>query len=104
MTLHFLEVAKQELDETVAFYESQAPGLGQAFLSEMLASLELIRRYPTAWQSLSVHTRRCRLRRFPYGIIYHSDRSKILIIAVAHLHRRPGYWSDRLTEKSNHLS
>lgn len=99
MTIRFLEVAQHELDEAVTFYESQAPGLGQAFLSEVLTSLKRIHRFPTAWQSLSTHTKRCRLRRFPYGIIYHIDESGILIIAMAHLHRRPDYWYDRLMEK-----
>jgi len=40
--------------------------------------------------------RRCRLRRFPYGLIYHADEVGVLLIAVAHTHRRPGYWSERL--------
>jgi mRNA-degrading endonuclease RelE of RelBE toxin-antitoxin system len=40
--------------------------------------------------------RRCRLRRFPYGLIYAIDRGDILIVAVAHAHRRPDYWRDRM--------
>ncbi|MBF0185544.1 MAG: type II toxin-antitoxin system RelE/ParE family toxin [Magnetococcales bacterium] len=95
--IRFLEAAQQELDEAVAFHEGQVIGLGQAFLAEILAALELIRRYPAAWQPLSANTRRCRLRRFPYGLIYHEDGPKnILVVAVAHLHRRPEYWRDRL--------
>ncbi|MBF0262273.1 MAG: type II toxin-antitoxin system RelE/ParE family toxin [Magnetococcales bacterium] len=78
------------------FYEGVSSGLGRAFLAEVLAALELVRRYPAAWNPLSANTRRCRLRRFPYGLIYHEDGSDILIVAVAHLHRRPEYWRDRL--------
>jgi mRNA-degrading endonuclease RelE of RelBE toxin-antitoxin system len=40
--------------------------------------------------------RRCRLRRFPYGLIYAIDEGDILIVAVAHTHRRPDYWRDRM--------
>lgn len=94
--IRFLAAAQQELDEAVVFHEGQVIGLGRVFLAEVLAALELVRRYPAAWHPLSTNTRRCRLRRFPYGLIYHEDGSDILIVAVAHLHRRPEYWRDRL--------
>ncbi len=40
--------------------------------------------------------RRCRLSRFPYGLIYTIDNGDVLELAVAHLHRRPDYWRERL--------
>jgi hypothetical protein len=45
---------------------------------------------------LGGETRRCLLRRFPYGLIYALDQDDILILAVAHTRREPGYWRDRL--------
>jgi hypothetical protein len=41
-------------------------------------------------------SRRYRLRRFPYGLVYVETGSDIIILAVMHLHRRPGYWNERL--------
>ena len=96
MTVRFLEVAQRELDEAIAYYNSQVPGLGDAYLVESVATIERIRRFPVAWQPLGKQVRRCRLRRFPYGLIYAVDEGNILIVAVAHTHRRPGYWRDRL--------
>ena len=96
MTVRFLEVAQRELDEAIAYYNSQVPGLGDAYLVESVATIERIRRFPEAWQPLGEQVRRCRLRRFPYGLIYAVDEGNILIVAVAHTHRRPGYWRDRL--------
>lgn len=40
--------------------------------------------------------RRHRLRRFPYAVIYLCLPDEVLVIAMAHLHRRPLYWLDRL--------
>jgi len=96
VTVRFLEVAQRELDEAIAYYNSQVPGLGDAYLVESVATIERIRRFPVAWQPLGKQVRRCRLRRFPYGLIYTVDEGNILIVAVAHTHRRPGYWRDRL--------
>ena len=96
MTVRVLEVAQQELDEAIAYYNSQAPGLGDAFLLEAVAAIDRIRRFPQAWHPLGESTRRCRLRRFPYGLIYHEDKGEVLIVAVAHSHRRPDYWRDRV--------
>jgi hypothetical protein len=31
-------------------------------------------------------------QRFPYGIIYEATETEILILAIAHMHRRPDYW------------
>jgi toxin ParE2 len=99
MTLRLLEPAQQELDEAVSWYAAQAPGLGDAFLVEVLRAFDLIERFPAAWHPLGTHTRRCRLARFPYGVIFARDNDDLLVLAVAHLHRRPGYWRDRLKER-----
>lgn len=96
MTVRFLDIAEIELDEAIDWYKEQAPGLGDAFLIEVLSATRRIERFPEAWHPLGQGIRRCRLGRFPYGLIYAVDDDDILILAVAHLHRRPDYWRDRL--------
>ena len=96
MSIRFLDVAQQELDETVDYYNSHKPGLGDAFLLEAVAAIDRIGRFPRAWHLLGESTRRCLLRRFPYGLVYHEENGEILIVAVAHLHRRPAYWRERV--------
>jgi hypothetical protein len=99
MNVRLLEPAEQELDEAVAYYNAQVDGLGDAFLLEALHVFGLVKQHPLAWHSLGGGIRRCRLSRFPYGVIYSPERDEILIIALAHMHRRPGYWRDRLATK-----
>jgi ParE toxin of type II toxin-antitoxin system, parDE len=96
VTARFLDIAAIELDEAIRWYNAQAPGLGDAFLVEVLAAVHRITIYPEAWHPLDDGVRRCRLTRFPYGLIYAIDNSDILVLAVAHLHREPDYWRDRL--------
>jgi plasmid stabilization system protein ParE len=95
VTVRFLEVARTELRDAVRFYEAQRPGLGAEFRDEVRSTIERIKHLPEAWQLLSEHTRRCRTRLFPYGVIYRVESKNILIVAIAHLHRHPEHWKDR---------
>jgi len=98
VTARFLEIAEIELDQAVNWYESQALGLGNAFLIEVLSAADRATRFPEAWHPLDVGVRRCRLSRFPYALIYTVEEGEILVLAVAHLHRRPDYWRDRVKQ------
>jgi len=62
----------------------------------VLSTANRIERFPETWHPLGEGVRRCRLSRFPYGLIYAIDNGNILVPEVAHLHRRPDYWRDRL--------
>lgn len=96
MSVRLLQSAQAELEDAIAWYASQAPGLGDAFLIETLKTLKLIEQYPKAWHPLTQQVRRCRLRRFPYSVVYAQEGSDLLVLAVAHQHRKPGYWRARL--------
>jgi len=74
VTVRFLGIAEIELDQAVHCYGAQAPGLGETFLIEVLSAADRIARFPAAWHPLGEGVRRCRLSRFPYGLIYSTLR------------------------------
>ncbi len=97
MEIRLLTPAEKELEDAFDFYEKQIRGLGSEFIDDILAAFKRIRTNPTAWTPFSKRTHRCLTNRFPYGIIYQIiDENLILIVAIAHLHRKPGYWKDRI--------
>jgi plasmid stabilization system protein ParE len=98
MNIRLLEPAQAELDEAIAWYADQAPGLGDAFLIETLKAIKLIEQFPSAWHPLTPQIRRCRLKRFPYSVVYTPDGADVLVLAIAHQHRRPSYWKARLSQ------
>ena len=100
-SVRFLDIAQAELDEAVAYYDAESAGLGGQFLIEVLATLDRIGSHPEAWPSFGPDVRRCITRRFPYGIVYQVLAKGILVVAVAHLHREPGFWRKR-TERTGH--
>lgn len=96
MNVRVLAVAQRELDDAVVYYNQQQPGLGNAFLAETVAAIDRIRRFPRGWHPLGPELRRCLLRRFAYGVIYRVENEGVLIVALAHVHRRPEYWRTRI--------
>lgn len=77
--------------------EGSEPGLGYECAIEIVAAVDRIKANPGMWPVLDDQVRRCLVHRFPYGVIYSVDeqKSELLILAVMHLHRQPGYWSER---------
>jgi hypothetical protein len=43
-----------------------------------------------------IHVRRVLIDRFEYAIVFALLEDEIVIVAVHHQHRRPGYWKPRL--------
>ena len=87
--------ADAEMREAAAYYEDEADGLGYEFLDEVELGLTRIRDIPLLWSPYEGRYRRYLLKRFPYGIIYRIEGATIYVIAVPHLHRKPGYWKYR---------
>lgn len=96
MRFLFHPEADAELDRAVEYYEQCRSGLGLEFAEEVYAAIVRISRYPDAGSPMSENTRRSLINRFPYGIIYRLKNNFLHIIAVAHLHRQPGYWEKRI--------
>ena len=96
MTYDFHPEARLEYRESAAFYEARRAGLGAAFTIEVEAAIERILQNPNSWRVIEEDIRRCLTHTFPYGILYTIERDHILIVAVMHLHRKPGYWRNRV--------
>ncbi len=101
MVVEFLVPAQAEFDEAIDYYRSQRPELGSQFSEEVKRTIERILRYPEAWSPISKRTRRCLMRKFPYGIIYQVRDDILLIVAVMHLHREPRTWQSRLQDPAD---
>jgi plasmid stabilization system protein ParE len=96
MNIRFLSLAQQEIDDAVWWYNEQADNLGLDFLDELDRAVRLVRNHPLSSTQIEPGIRRCLLVHFPHALIYGIDQETIVVIAVAHLHRQPRYWADRL--------
>jgi plasmid stabilization system protein ParE len=96
MKIRFFGPAEAEFLEAVSFYNLQSEGLGYDVAVEVHRTIQRIIQHPEAWAKLSERTRRCRINRFPYGIIYQVREETLLIVAVMHLSRDPQAWKSRV--------
>lgn len=96
MKVRFITLAALELDEAVRYYDHQLPGLGYRFFQETTAAIERILFMPEAWLKVGERTRRSMLKGFPYALLYVREEEEILVTAVAHLHRDPRHYQDRI--------
>jgi plasmid stabilization system protein ParE len=96
--VRILEQAAVEAIEAAAWYEHERPGLGKEFDRAVNAAIDLLEDeiVPLANLPGTAGTKRLLLRRFPYDIVVREFPEEIVIVAVAHQSRRPGYWRDRL--------
>ncbi|MDX2258808.1 MAG: type II toxin-antitoxin system RelE/ParE family toxin [Hyphomicrobiaceae bacterium] len=96
MKVRLVQPALVELDEAADWYAAISAALEQRFLAEVAMARMRIAEHPNAWHPLDDRLRRYRLQSFPYGLIYAAGIDDLVIVAIAHLHRQPEYWRDRL--------
>jgi len=89
--------ARNELYQTIDYYQEQNARLGFEFLEEIYSTVQRIIEFPKAFPSLSKNTRRCITNRFPFAVIYKVRLNEIFIVAITHLARKPGYWKKRIS-------
>ena len=94
--LEYLDDALEEAEAAALWYAARSGTAATGFSDEIDAAESAIIDRPEAWPPFDHGTRRCLLRRYPFIVIYRIEPSRVLILAVAHARRRPGYWKLRL--------
>lgn len=96
LPLEFHPEALAELEQAQLWYEGQRHGLGDSFFQEITAAISRIREAPNTWPEFRQGTRRFLVHRFPFAVLYSQRSNNVLVVAVMHLKRRPGYWRSRV--------
>jgi len=97
MTISLHRLAIAEIDHEVDYYEARQPGLGARLEDEIDAVLDVIAHFPIAarsWRNRA-DLRVAVLDRFPFTMPYLIVGTNLVVLALAHTSRRPGYWARR---------
>lgn len=87
--------AQEEINEAFDWYFKRSGEAAEGFLGEVGNCLARIVSGPRLFPVFTKGARRMVMRNFPYSEIFREKDEAILIVAVAHAKRRPGYWKGR---------
>jgi toxin ParE1/3/4 len=94
--VEFHQEASLELEAAFDWYLERSESAAARFLADLNAAIVTIAEAPLRWPESNHGTRKFLLRRFPFAVVYRELPSSLQVVAVAHGHRRPGYWRNRL--------
>ena len=90
--------ARAEFRNAAIWYDEREAGLGDAFITDINVTLQLIaanpQMFPT-WPGAAIGIRRAVVSKFPFVIAFEAPLDRILVLAIAHGRRRPLYWLTR---------
>jgi toxin ParE1/3/4 len=93
--------AAREVDAIIDWYEEQRSGLGTEFFAQLRRDLQNITENPRMgppWpgaRARALDVRRFIMERFPFALPYVLREDLVVVLAISHVRRRPGYWLER---------
>lgn len=91
----FIAAARQEFLAEIAYYSEVQTGLGARFTAAVEEAAARALAFPLAGSPSGSGTRRVIIKEFPFSLLYRPDNDGIVIFAISHHARRPGYWIGR---------
>jgi toxin ParE1/3/4 len=99
----FFAEALAEYEDAVVYYEGREEGLGARLIQEFDEAVAVALAFPGAFAIVEgtpavYELRSVMLRTFPIKLVYTVRDDALLLVAVFHARRRPGYWLERLRQ------
>jgi plasmid stabilization system protein ParE len=94
--VRFHEEASAEYEAAFEWYYLRSEFAASRFAEEVTRAIVQISESPKRWPETIRHARKFVLQQFPFAVFYREIPSAIQVLAVAHGHRKPAYWKNRL--------
>jgi plasmid stabilization system protein ParE len=96
VNIRLLLPADEEFAEAVLWYYNESPSTARRFKNVIEESIRAVAANPTRYRKYSRNIRVKVVRGFPYSIFFSIDPTEIVVTAIAHDAREPGYWQHRV--------
>ncbi len=96
LPVDYLPGARRDFDESFDWYAARSTQAAIRFTNAIDAALSTVSANPERFAAVDGTHRECPVRRFPFRIVYRVIQGRVLVVAIAHAKRRPGYWKDRI--------
>jgi toxin ParE1/3/4 len=93
--VRFHPEGEQEYLSSLAWYYERSLSAAFDFDDEVEQAVSATKS-PERWPMYVSQCRRYVLHQFPFSLVYRDLENEVFVLAVAHGHRRPGYWRKRL--------
>jgi toxin ParE1/3/4 len=100
VNFEFHPEALAEFKDAAQYYADRQENLELRFIAAVEAVLYRIQQNPEWARIFEDDIRRSLTHVFPYAMLYSIEPDYLLIIAVMHCNREPGYWRHRVKSKS----
>lgn len=94
--IEYLTGARRDFDVSFDWYAERGSQVAVRFAAAVDAALEKVAVDPTQFASPDGVHRQCPVKAFPFRIVYRLVQHRVLVVAIAHAKRRPGYWRHRV--------
>ena len=95
LPIDYLSGARRDFDESFDWYAARSTRTALRFVAAVDAAVTSLANDPMRFASPDGVHHKCLIKKFPFRIVYRLVNEGVLIVAVAHAKRRPGYWRDR---------
>lgn len=95
-SVHVSSAAELDVARAIEWYESQHSGLGEDFLAEFEAVMEILTETPHIYQELYRCARRVVMHRFPYLVWFAIAGETVTVVAYCHGKIKPATLRSRL--------
>jgi plasmid stabilization system protein ParE len=94
-TVEFLDGARLDFDDSFAWYAERSVGAAIGFASAVDEAIDKVTAEPSRFPSTHGGCRYCSLNRYPFRIVFRDEPDRLVVVALAHAKRSPGYWRGR---------
>lgn len=95
LPVDLLPAARRDYDASFDWYVQRSVVAAERFERAVDEALRSIGANPERFAAVKPNHRACRVERFPFRVIYRIEPHRVVVVAVAHAKRRPGYWKHR---------
>jgi plasmid stabilization system protein ParE len=95
LPVDYLPGARRDFDESFDWYAEHSAQAAVRFANAIDVALSAIAADPKRFAAIDEFHQECPVVRFPFRIVYRVAPDRIVVVAIAHSKRRPGYWRGR---------
>ncbi|CAM2006854.1 type II toxin-antitoxin system RelE/ParE family toxin [Acanthopleuribacter pedis] len=95
MKVFYHPLAEEDIGNILDHYQPIFPALAKAFLKELDLTIAALSTQPFRYRFIQEPIRMCKLKRFPYAVLFRVEGDTIRILVVRHHRRHPSYGLDR---------